>query len=678
MRSPILLSLLILLCAVPVWAQKPAAPNPLEIGSDPELRPTPQSEAFSGGHVQAMFGLNASTSGEDAPSVALTYLRESARSFGLAPNEVDQLAVDHVREGRAGTTVRFRQEIGGVPVWGPKTVVNLDNDGRVQAVLVSFRSLPSSIETTPQVTKESARSRVYSHLRLDSPHLEKQDLVIWPAASPRLAWRIRVVGDAPIGDWEAIVDAQTGELLRVADRAITHHGKTSAQHREHNTVPSLTDEAAKASPMLPIASLRRVDGSAYIFDPDPLTRDGVSYGGGYVDNGDANTPELAGARSMVTLPDITFDGSMYILEGPYAAIREFESPNRGTFEQTSNEWHYEREAAEFEGAMTYWHLDNYMRYINETLGIEVMPSAYSTGVQFDAHGLNGVDNSHYIPSADRLAFGEGCVDDNEDADVIVHELGHGLHDWLTNGGLSQVNGLSEGLGDYFAASYTRSLGLLSPEDDSYNWVYKWDGHNECWGGRITDDARDYPDDLVGQIHFDGQMWASTLMNIWNDIGGEKIDAAVIEGIAMTNSSTSQEEAAQAVLQAAANMNYSEADIQAMMGRFEARGYTITPVDVNVERGPKESRSGGYELTRAAPNPFNGKTVFELVLDRRQPVVVDAIDTLGRQVATLHEGTLRAGVRHPFTLQSAGLQSGVYVIRVRGEDFVATRTVTLAQ
>ena len=32
-------------------------------------------------------------------------------------------------------------------------------------------------------------------------------------------------------------------------------------------------------------------------------------------------------------------------------------------------------------------------------------------------------------------FGQGGVDDAEDMDVILHELGHGLHDWITNGNL---------------------------------------------------------------------------------------------------------------------------------------------------------------------------------------------------------------------------------------------------
>lgn len=68
------------------------------------------------------------------------------------------------------------------------------------------------------------------------------------------------------------------------------------------------------------------------------------------------------------------------------------------------------------------------------------------------------------------------VDDAEDADVILHELGHGIHDFLTVGHLSQIEGLSEGIGDYIAMSYSRSKGLLKKEpikSKEYDWVFKW-------------------------------------------------------------------------------------------------------------------------------------------------------------------------------------------------------------
>ena len=68
--------------------------------------------------------------------------------------------------------------------------------------------------------------------------------------------------------------------------------------------------------------------------------------------------------------------------------------------------------------------------------------------------FSGEDNSHYVVVTQELAFGEGGVDDGEDPDVIVHELAHGIHDWLTSGAISMAEGLAEvGLAPYFFISF---------------------------------------------------------------------------------------------------------------------------------------------------------------------------------------------------------------------------------
>ncbi len=260
------------------------------------------------------------------------------------------------------------------------------------------------------------------------------------------------------------------------------------------------------------------------------------------------------------------------MSGPFVEIAELQAPSTGLFQQPTSDFDFTRDEQGFEAANCYHHIDKNMRYINFDLGIPLV-SMYNGGViRYDPHGFNGADNSSY--GSGNLNFGEGGVDDAEDMDVILHELGHGLHDWVTNGSLSQVNGLSEGTGDYWANSYKRSLGFWTPADASYYYVFGWDGHNPFWPGRVTNYGAMYPGGLTGQIHTDGQIWATVLLEIWEIIGREKTDTAVLEGLATTNSSTGQQAAAIAVRQAAIDMNYSCADIEAFTLRFEARGYVL--------------------------------------------------------------------------------------------------------
>ena len=323
---------------------------------------------------------------------------------------------------------------------------------------------------------------------------------------------------------------------------------------------------------------RRVDGTGMVFNPDPLTSNTVAYGGNYSDNNDANNGQLSAARFSVTLRDITQTGSTFSLVGPRAEVRDHDTPNNGLFTQNSSTFNFTRDQDAFEAVNVYYHIDYMMGYINDDLGCNVLPYQYATGVRYDPHGFGGADNSSYSSGSGQLQFGEGCVDDAEDSDVIHHELGHGLHDWVTSGGLSQVDGLSEGCGDYVAQSYNRGVsianGYWTSADAAYNWVFNWDGHNECWGGRTTAYAATYPGGLVGQIHTDGQIWASCLMTVWDEIGQDRMDKIFYEGLGMTNGGSSQNDAAVAVYQAAINLSYTTTEIIAIHTNLSACGYTL--------------------------------------------------------------------------------------------------------
>ena len=672
-RTPTALLAALVLFTSAAFAQKPEPRSPLEIGHDPVEsveRVAPDRLVAADGTPRALFHVDYALRPAAPAEMARQYLAENAAALRLASPDLADLTVRHVRTSLAGHNVRFRQTVDGVRVYAPETVVNIDRDHRVQLVLNEVRPALSIATTTPTLSGEEARRIAFAHLDVRGTlHHEEIELVVYPTETgARLAWRVFVTPAEPAGDWESFVDAGTGELFRVARRTLFHgHDRSERAPR-----PIVEAMSSGQQPM-------RVDATGFIHDPDPLTRADATYGDpGFTDGNDANTPQLEAARREVTLRDVTFDGSVYKLEGPYADILDWDPPFKGEFDQPEPEWSFTRDHDAFEAATVYWHIDNYMRYANETLGIEVMPHQYPTGVRFDPSGWNGGDNSSYSSGSGRLTFGEGGVDDAEDADVIIHELGHGLHDWLTVGGLSNGDGLSEGLGDYFAVSYSRSLGLIDPEDPEYNWVFKWDGHNQFWPGRVTNLGTTYPSGSAP--HARGQHWSTSLMRIWDDLGGSRTDRAVMEGIAMTNSGTTQPIAAQAVLQAALSMLYSQDELQMMVDHFNTQGYNVDlphPQPVANEDG---ATADGYSLTAAYPNPFSPSRPAALTLrvEEAQHVTATLFDVLGRSVRTLHDGALSAGAEQTLTVEAGGLPSGLYVVRVAGERFAATRTLTLVR
>ncbi|MCH8031600.1 MAG: T9SS type A sorting domain-containing protein, partial [Bacteroidetes bacterium] len=68
--------------------------------------------------------------------------------------------------------------------------------------------------------------------------------------------------------------------------------------------------------------------------------------------------------------------------------------------------------------------------------------------------------------------------------------------------------------------------------------------------------------------------------------------------------------------------------------------------------------------------------FTLSAEQTQQVRIDVYNTLGQRVGVLHEGLLPGRGTHHFTFDAGSLPSGVYLLRVTGETFAATRTMTL--
>ncbi|WAC01004.1 T9SS type A sorting domain-containing protein [Lacinutrix neustonica] len=453
----------------------------------------------------------------------------------------------------------------------------------------------------------------------------------------------------PIGSWEIIINALTGEVLSARDKAYYYNGEDEKQGNKRHRKEFIKRKKST------------VNGSGFVYETDPLTATLNVYGGQYVDANDATNPALDAARSSVTLLDITQTGGEFFLTGPYAEIQDFEAPNKGVFSQGTSVFNFNRNQDAFEAVNVYYHIDKSMRYYNETLGLNVKPYQYNSGVRVDPSGLSGADNSHYLPGSGRLAFGEGCVDDAEDADVIIHELGHGIHDWITNGATSAY--LGEGNGDYLAASYKRSFAQWSPSDASYDFMFGWDGNNPCWPGRTTADTRSYPNGLIGlqggAAHFDGEMWSSTLMEIWDIIGREKTDKAFIEGIAMTNSNTNQEQAAIAVRQAAIDMGvaggYTCEDIQVFTDRFTARGYNLPTYTCTLSVAAFETKP-----IVMFPNPTKGALTFKNLTETYN---ISVFNMLGQKIKnhTLSTSQNSLDVSH--------FASGTYFIKFYGADTV---------
>ena len=112
------------------------------------------------------------------------------------------------------------------------------------------------------------------------------------------------------------------------------------------------------------------------------------------------------------------------------------------------------------------------------------------------------------------------------------------------------------------------------------------------------------------------------MGIWDVIGRDQIDRVVYEGLAMTNGSSGQNDAAQAVLNAASALGYPSSDISAIFNGFTSTGYSITSPSVQlVAEVPSLTSAGGNN----AADP--GETVsfkMNLTNNGSEPVLVEEL------------------------------------------------------
>ncbi len=496
------------------------------------------------GVTLAWYNVNERYSGKSSEFIAREFLRAHKQEIGNLDGFEDFQLVT-VKESSGGTHVHMQQVYEGIPVYRAFLNVSMASDKILMAIINPYPGITLT-SLVPSFSAEEAHEKTKQALRGAQPDLSdpETELVAYrdQDGDDHLAWHVSFASMNPMGDWEVLWDAHNGELLEVIDR------------------------------------MCYVDGSGHVFNPDPLTTAETTYGGSYSDNNDADCDELNDERFQVDLLDLTQSGDEYELAGPYVELADFESPYTTPVTAADPDaFNFTRSESGFEDVMVYYHIDHAQRHLQE-LGFD---NVQNGPIQCDPHGLDGADNSHYIPATNRLAWGEGGVDDAEDADIIYHEYGHAIqHDQIPNLGGGHSGALGEGFSDYWA-------GTFSARQSDYHdtWFANWDGHNPYWDGRVLDYAGVYPDDWLGgaNIHHDGQIWSSCLWSIRDDIGADIADAVVIQAHFYWAYGTTVEDAAQTLLTADQQLN-GGANFTAIAIACYNKGFIDTPPITGVVAG----------------------------------------------------------------------------------------------
>jgi hypothetical protein len=290
------------------------------------------------------------------------------------------------------------------------------------------------------------------------------------------------------------------------------------------------------------------------------------------DQNDADSAVPAAAYHDVTLTNL--NGSGYLC-GDYACVRT--STGNLAFSPT-NTFRYTRHADEFEQVMAYYWITEAQKYVH-SLGFGEpgkLPPVDNVSQPVRINQF-GADNSFTTDHpTNEIRYGKGGVDDAEDAEVILHEYGHALHQGQGFQFTSEEAGaISEGFADYWAVTVTDVV------DQQHGWAQKeplpcvadWDSTSytstvpHCL--RRLDGNKHYPQDLDGEVHDDGEIWSRALWDIRQSLGHVKADTIILDG-SMNFPGTTMPDLAQRTVNAAQAL-YGKSAANAVRTAFQDRG-----------------------------------------------------------------------------------------------------------
>ncbi len=110
-------------------------------------------------------------------------------------------------------------------------------------------------------------------------------------------------------------------------------------------------------------------------------------------------------------------------------------------------------------------------------------------------------------------------------------------------------------------------------------------------------------------------------------------------------------------------------------KYEIRPRALTDLTqaTGIERTPNVPVS--YALHQNYPNPFNPVTTIAFELPQADQVKLRVFDLLGKEILTLFEGRLEAGL-YKFDFNGTQLSSGVYFYRIESKSFTDMKKMTL--
>jgi len=571
--------------------------------------------------------------GSSDTAIVANYLRNTIPALSNRVSPVSLKVLSNI-ESQAGVHILFQQLYNNIPVYRAQVKVNLDKSGTIISVFDnSFNTDPNLPNNFPDSAmaiaylkgdagNNSQLSQV-SHLKIERNYFFTGDTLI-----PALRVEVSTKG---LKHYEFFLDPKGG---------IAYQQDLNYYHHPGDSIVTAT-----------------------VFLPDPLTTAGVLWGCPYCIPGiyyppnyvttDTNIACLDAQRITLNMK-VDYTNDTFSLKSPNVLITELSAPvvYPPVFKSNPN-FNYKRADPGFNAVNAFYGISYQQQHV-QNLGFKNLPPFQ---LLVDVHGNDYADNSFFsfgVPES--IIFGDGGVPDANDADVIFHEYGHAISYGAapnTNSGFERQT-MDEGDGDYLASSYSRYVNPF------YWWnVFSFDGHNIFWPGRLSRGGKIYPDSMVTQnnganIYTNADLWSSTLMDVWGDIGRDAADKDLFEMMYSFVVNMTMPQAAMAYIQADSTL-YGGMHYNILANEFYNRG--LIPAFKTL--GVNELSPSPYQWVRLINSQgFSNNSNTTIQFQQPSSGVINLMDITGKLI--LQESISNA-LEYP--VNGTSLASGIYILNI---------------
>ena len=447
----------------------------------------------------------------NAPQAGKQFLSEHAGTLNISDRNLRLLYSEIIR-GKAYQ--KYIQVHDGVDVLNSYVDLRISEDGRVFMFGSDFHPR-IDVETTPTVSRLAAREFAKAGLPYTpaNDHIEGGELYVLPVKYAdhikyRLVYNFQVRNGLD-ELWDTYVDAHDGNIVWRHDLITHFHGGKGGPNASASVVDGRVmikvypESWTLEERTLPLMNAYVwIDGKMYTTDADGrFTADLGSSSTGQL------VAQLTGPYARVFRDDTSRSGSP---SNAYLTQTVSGGQNIEIVWDDSNSIASERN--------TFYHM-NLVRDFSRALD----PSANNSRLDVQIPGLVEINDqcNAFFDGQGVNFFRESnqCGNTGEISSVIHHEMGHGIHIWLTQKliGRGPVNGaLKEAIADLttnllrddprIGVGFMKAEALLNPN-----------------GGTIrnSDNELRYPENISGQIHTDGMILTGAVWDVREAIGLER-------------------------------------------------------------------------------------------------------------------------------------------------------------